>query len=455
MSSAGILNAKKRDKEPIIRVKLGSIHQKVEVASENASVTNSRNRRIATIRKNRKFSWQLKTAGNRRNTRYKNETLSFTSRNNILTFNGKKYRGQLKIKFSEKGATVVNHVGIEDYLRGVVGSEMGSLSPAESLKAQTVIARTYAYSNKGKHGRDGADVCDSTHCQVYKGISAERKTINNAIKATRGIIMVSDGKPVQTLYHAACGGMTSDNDKVFGGAATSYLRRVVCPFCSSSPHYRWRKSLTIDELRKGLAKEKINFNRVFKVNYQSDAPLDRVKKITFLTDRGKFTIKGTTFRRLFSLKSTTFTLGNRESIKQLISIATMAQPESLKTGETAKGPLIASLGNMSDDGPPQLIIQNSLGLKRVKRPEEGWKTISFGKITKPEKKTSTHQKNTKPETKSYPVPYLKKIEIFGRGFGHQVGLCQAGAIEMGKRNWSYRQILPFYYSNVALRKLNY
>jgi len=50
---------------------------------------------------------------------------------------------------------------------------------------------------------------------------------------------------------------------------------------------------------------------------------------------------------------------------------------------------------------------------------------------------------------------LSSIELFGRGYGHQVGLCQSGAIELGKREWSYRQILAHYYSNVALRSLDY
>jgi stage II sporulation protein D len=440
------LNARQQS-EPVIRVKLGGLHKKLSVSCDSGKVLNSHGRRIRTLRKNRDFSWNL--PGSRGRINYLNQTLTITSRNDIVSFNGKKYRGRLLIKFTNKGAIVVNHLGIENYLKGVVGSEMGSLSPSESLKAQTVIARTYAYSNKGKHGRDGADVCDSTHCQVYKGISSERPTINKAVAATRGIFMVSNGKPIQTLYHAACGGMTSDNDKVFGGGATSYLRRVVCPFCSKSPYYRWSKTLTIAELQKGLTKEKITFNKLYKVDYSSPAPMDRVAKIYFATDRGNFSVKGTTFRRLFSLRSTTFTLGNRRSIKELIAMAS----EVIESRAGHSGIMLASLGTQVDDGPPQLIIQAQRGLKRVRKPEEGWKVISYGKlntaVTKEKNKTSAAKIPQNPQKP------LSNIEIFGRGFGHQVGLCQAGAIEMGRRKWSYRQILPFYYSDVALRQLNY
>jgi stage II sporulation protein D len=455
---------KKNTSEPLIRVKLGKLHKKVEVAFvNNGHVKNSRGRRIRTIRGKSKFSWQLPSS-KRRSVQYNNQTMTFEGNGNLFVFNGKKYRGKLVVKFTKSGALVVNHVGIEDYLRGVVGSEMGSLSPAESLKAQTIIARTYAYSNRGKHGRDGADVCDSTHCQVYKGVSSERDTINKAVDGTRGIIMISEGKPIETLYHATCGGMTSDNDKVFGGAPRSYLRRVLCPFCRNGSKYRWAKTLNLHELKAGLAKEKIHFNRLYDLGYESPGLMDRVAKVIFLTDKGEISIKGTTFRRLFNLNSTTFTLGNRNSVKNLISSAVEVPAKSRKEPQTNVAgkqhrTILAGIGNAASDGPPQLIIQTAKGLKRVTRPEEGWKTIACGLIlAQPEKKeiaTKPAPRATKPGAKSDSNGLVEKIEIFGRGFGHQVGLCQSGAIELGKRNWSYRQILPFYYSNVALRQLDY
>lgn len=461
------LGAKPRtaSEEPIIRVKLGSLYKKIVVSfSGTGQVKNDRGRRIKTIRGKESFTWQLPSK-KRSSIPYKNEVLAFESSNQRLVFNGKEYRGKILIKFSANGAQAVNHVGIEDYLRGVVGSEMGSLSPEESLKAQTVIARTYAYSNKGKHGSEGADVCDSTHCQVYRGVGAERESINKAVDNTRGIIMISDGKPIQTLYHATCGGMTSDNDKVYGGAACSYLRRVICPFCKDGLNYRWSKTLTLAELKAGLAREKIYFNQVYDFEYESPSLMDRVSKVIFHTDKGEFSVKGTTIRRIFNLNSTTFTIGNRNAVRALISNAAAVE-KPLVPGEKASPDqekflvMLADLGNQASDGPPQLIIQSARGLTRVTRPEDGWKTITCkvaSKIEVKEKSASSlplpASNNRDLTVKSRRTP--DKIEIFGRGYGHQVGLCQSGAIELGKRNWSYRQILPFYYSNVALRRLSY
>ncbi|GAB4276176.1 MAG: hypothetical protein Kow0029_17950 [Candidatus Rifleibacteriota bacterium] len=457
LSIPGLLPAKssRHPTEPIIRVKLGSLHKKIEITfPKSGHIKNSKGRTIRSLSERNLFKWHLPPSKRRRTVQYENQTLTFRGRDNKVKINGKLYRGELKIKFTRNGAIVVNHVGIEDYLRGVVGSEMGSLSPAESLKAQTVIARTYAYSNRGKHGKDGADVCDSTHCQVYKGVSAERETINKAIDSTRGIIMISEGKPIQTLYHATCGGMTSDNDKVFGGAPCSYLRRVICPFCKNGINYRWSKTISEKELKTALAKEKICFNRLYDVEVEAPALMDRVSEVVLLTDKGKLSVKGTTFRRLFNLNSTTFTIGNRKAVKAIISSAKEVESKSALTPETAKAIcMIADLGTTASDGPPQLIIQTGEGLRRVTRPENGWKTISCRMETA--KPSESAKKTENALNRSMNSQEIKKIEIFGRGFGHQVGLCQSGAIELGKRNWSYRQILPYYYSNVALRKLGY
>ncbi|MGM0598369.1 MAG: SpoIID/LytB domain-containing protein [Candidatus Rifleibacteriota bacterium] len=447
-------------REPKLKVKLGGLHKKISITAKKTGVVkNSGGRRIQSFRGSRNFSWNLPS--NRRRVRYNKQTLEFSSRDNILDFNGNKYRGKLLITFTKKGAKVVNHLGIENYLRGVVGSEMGSLSPMESLKAQTVIARTYAYSNRGKHGRDGADVCDSTHCQVYRGIKSERDRINKAIEATRGIIMVSNGKAIETLYHATCGGMTSDNDKVFGGAPRSYLRRVICPFCKKGSKYRWAKNINLNKLKKELAREQIRFNRLYEISYKSPGLMDRVEKIYLITDKGRFTVKGTTFRRLFKLYSTTFTLGSRKKVKSIISKAIETHPEKVFHAEV-KGRTYFSpdyfkainSGLKIDEGPPQLFINCQKGLKRVVRPQKGWKFISSKRqINLTDNSIKKEKKLPAPKTNR--VKVIEKIEIFGRGYGHQVGLCQSGAIEMGKRNWSYRQILPFYYSNVMLRQLKY
>lgn len=457
-SLSGARNEQKQSQEPVLLVKIGSVFTSIRLEFPNGGqIQNKRGRRVKAFKKKEVFNWSMPAKkGKRSKVQYSGETLTFSGAGNLLQLNGKPYRGAMQIDFSGNGAKVVNHVGIEDYLRGVVGSEIGSRSPAESLKAQTVIARTYAYASRGKHGSEGADVCDSTHCQVYSGASAERDTIDAAIQGTRGIIMISDGQPIATLYHASCGGMTSDNDKVFGGAPRSYLRRVVCPFCKDGTNYRWSKIISLKDLKTALLKEKITFARLHDVAIESAGPMDRVDNLVLTTDSGLHKVRGTTIRRLFNLPSTTFVTGSRKLPGQIIASAQPVRSNSATRTTQKARIMVVALMNDAEDGPQQLFVQTAAGLRRAARPQDGWHSIGrhLAKETQAlEVKPTEQTKRGNPGNVS--VSGFDKLEIFGRGYGHQVGLCQAGAIELGKREWSYRQILAFYYSNVALRSLDY
>ncbi|MBP5470768.1 MAG: SpoIID/LytB domain-containing protein [Candidatus Riflebacteria bacterium] len=189
--------------EPILKVKLGGLHTNVAVIlPDGGQINNSKGKKIKVLKKGETFSWTSiidKNAKKKKKIDYLNETLNIKPAKNIFSFNKTEYRGKLYLKLTEKGATAVNEIPIEDYLRGVVGREIGANSPDESLKAQSVIARTYAYANKGRHGSDGADVCNTTHCQVYFGKNAERESVDKAIKNTRGYILSYNSNPISAL----------------------------------------------------------------------------------------------------------------------------------------------------------------------------------------------------------------------------------------------------------------
>ncbi len=379
---------------------------------------------------------------------YSGKTLLFRPSKNLFEVNGKPYRGLLVVAFSQKTAVPVNDVGIEDYTRGVVGSEIGSQSPEETLKSQSVIVRTYAIANSGKHGANGFDVCDREHCQVYGGVKAERPSIDEAVHHTRGIIMICAGKPISTLYHATCGGMTSDNEKVFGGGAVPYLRRVVCPFCKDGTNFRWHRTIPVAQILKNLASEGKAAARILTASTVSDAPLDRVVNVVFHTDRGEIGVKGTTFRRWFNLPSTTFVSESGGSSTGNPRLAEMqripdAKPPQVKT----------RLVSATIEGPPQIVIQSGQGLRRARRPVGGWAILGVSAFSDSGQPLDTVRQGQLPSRKGASI--LSEIRIMGRGYGHQVGLCQAGARQLGKRRWSYRQILAFYYSRVALRRLTY
>lgn len=118
------------------------------------------------------------------------------------------YRGILRIENRNNTITVINDVCLENYLQGVVASEMPPSWEEEALKAQTIAARTYAVANIGKHSKDGFDLVDTQMDQVYNGIQSEYESTNKAVLETSGIIMTYDKKPISAMYSSSAGGQT-------------------------------------------------------------------------------------------------------------------------------------------------------------------------------------------------------------------------------------------------------
>lgn len=116
------------------------------------------------------------------------------------------YRGNLLIKNNLKALTLINILSVEEYLYGVLPSEIYPISNEEALKAQAVAARTLIFRNTNRHAKDGFDFCADVHCQAYNGIFSENTSTSSAVDKTRGEILIYKNKPIETLYHSNCGG---------------------------------------------------------------------------------------------------------------------------------------------------------------------------------------------------------------------------------------------------------
>lgn len=144
-----------------------------------------------------------------------------------VRYNGKAYRGRIEVFVNSRGSlTVVNVVPIEDYLLGVVPSELG-LPQIEAQKAQAVAARTYAIANINGFGAQGFDLLPTVRSQVYLGVSIETQMGTRAVRETRGIVATYRGKPINALYTSTCGGRTENSENIFS-YAEPYLRGVEC-----------------------------------------------------------------------------------------------------------------------------------------------------------------------------------------------------------------------------------
>jgi len=143
--------------------------------------------------------------------------------------------------------TRVGEYALEEYVAGVVRAELPpdvlrDSTLAGMLEVQAVVSRTYALANMGRHRAQGFDLCDGTHCQVFRprsepGIEAD--AARRAVGATSGLVLVYEGRPIQALFHADCGGHTAAAASVWGREGEPYLAGVPDWFCSRARTTPW------------------------------------------------------------------------------------------------------------------------------------------------------------------------------------------------------------------------
>ncbi len=153
------------------------------------------------------------------------------SETGYLRLDGKPYRGNLDIILNKNGLiTVVNQLGTEEYLLGVVPAELSPSTYPEfaALAAQSIAARTYALKNAGRFAGDGFDLTADARTQVYGGVAQERDLASKAVRATYGISIYYQGNLIDAMYMSTCGGRTEDFANVFDSAPVPYLRGVAC-----------------------------------------------------------------------------------------------------------------------------------------------------------------------------------------------------------------------------------
>ena len=131
-----------------------------------------------------------------------------------LSVNGTRYRGTIELHGVTGLLYVINPVKLDEYLFGVVPSEMPPGWPLEAMKSQAVAARTYAYYHIMKHKNLLDDLDATTNSQVYKGIGAEKENSNNAVISTAGEIITHKGSPILSYFHSTCGGHTIDDARL-------------------------------------------------------------------------------------------------------------------------------------------------------------------------------------------------------------------------------------------------
>ena len=235
-----------------------------------------------------------------------------SARGGLLTFNGRRWRGELIVRSGERGTLlVVNRLPMDEYLRGVVPMEIGTraMSDFAAAAAQAVAARSYAYMHLAGSERM-YDMLATVSDQVYGGVLAETPLGNQAVENTAGLVLLYDGRVVNTPYHGNCGGFTAEPGDSWRSGPEPYLRRVSDQvpgtdrfYCEAGPRFRWTRSYTGEELRQSIvrylravprAPESIASVRSIAVTEVT--PAGRVAALTVDTDRGRWTMRGNDIR---------------------------------------------------------------------------------------------------------------------------------------------------------------
>ncbi len=156
-----------------------------------------------------------------------------------------------------RGSGQIRRVALDAYLRDVVAAEI-AVAPADAAialpvyEAQAIIARTYAARSRGRHAREGFDLCSTTHCQVYREGHATRSrwaaVVAQAVERTRGTVLLHEGRPIEAVFHAHCGGHTSAAADVWRSSTAPYLAGTADPFCVRERPLQWTWRLAVGTL---------------------------------------------------------------------------------------------------------------------------------------------------------------------------------------------------------------
>lgn len=329
------------------------------------------------------------------------------------------------ITFISKGdkLSLINHIQIEHYLYGVVPKEMPAGWPIESLKAQAVVARSFALTNINKHKGEGYNLCDSTDCQVYKAYDNEHPATNQAVEETKGVYVYYNGKIATTPYHSTSGGYTEDSSIAWGGSIP-YLVPVKDMYSEGASANNWSIKMTPLEIANKLSSEGINIGQIQDVQILKTSSANRVMELKIVGSLSDQIITGNKLRTIFGntiMKSTWFNIDK---------VGQSSNEKIYVLDGNSKYPLEIDVNNAYIlDGKGN----NSANRSAVSRAISNDRTSSIG-----------GSKSIAPTT----------FMFNGVGYGHGVGMSQYGAMEMAKLGFNYEDIIKYYYTGVDIIKIN-
>ncbi len=203
------------------------------------------------------------------------------------------------VRVSRKGhaVAVVNQVDLEEYVKGVVPSEVSSAWHPEMLKVQAVAARTYALYNKMLSAARDYDVMATIQDQVYRGRTGVDHRVEDAVESTRGIVVTHQQAPIYAAFSSTAAGPTEDAVNVWANKDLPYLKGVECPFDLESPYYQWKASVKIEQLEKNLRHQGFAVGTIATITPIAFSRAGRVARLRILHSGGETLLRGEDLRK--------------------------------------------------------------------------------------------------------------------------------------------------------------
>lgn len=226
-----------------------------------------------------------------------------------LRINGREYPGVIDIAPNGGGLVVINQLPLEDYVAGAVRAEAGDRMPLQMLKAQAIVARTYAAYHRQLNAGKPYHLVASTAHQQYVGRVPPDSPASVAVRETEGQILLWQGRLFPAFYHTDSGGHTEDPRAVFAAPNMPALRPVRVEFPSGSPYQQWRLEMPLADLAALLVKGGVSVGRIIGLDVLERSTSLRVSQIAIRGIAGSVVLRGNDLRKLLgydTLKSTLF-----------------------------------------------------------------------------------------------------------------------------------------------------
>lgn len=315
-----------------------------------------------------------------------------------IELNDRSYPGMIQLWPGEQ-LSVINELGLEEYVAGVLSGEAYAGWSLEALKANAVAIRTYTLYSLGKH--KVYDLCDQVHCQVYHGLHSS-PVFREAVADTQGQVLTWDGKLIEAVYHSSSGGRTKNNEEVWASPPLPYLRAVE-DFDQAGRNFYWPQAylFSLGELAGALG---FSADQTIEITPFFSPAGNRLGFVFFATkQRERKQLKNEELRWNFSFPSANF---------RVLVLKEQAFPEGLSTERGL------NLGTA---------ILNNQGNR-----------LQFARTVRSAERIVTETVTLEPG---------ESLLFIGNGSGHGVGLSQWGAAVLADKGYNYQEILRHYYGD--------